>query len=1004
MKSRTKKSFAVLPMIAALLLTVLAGQLSAQPSPIVPDIGFEIEGNAALDQGGDYDWENAPVPPTVLLADPNSKAEEDPTTLRPDSKFDKPETWSIVPGIVGPGQNELTNLLVWAIPPGDLGNDQPDEFWLVLAMERTKKEGTFDLDFEFNQINWDGSSGGPTRTPGDLVVGFELKGNPTDKLADLQVLIVQYLPGAQPSLCQVTPGVGNEPALVEVGSEPCPPYGDSGFYYRYLADGAILSDSELGQATMNEAPFPALWPSTDSQGNPRTEIGPFEFAEAAINLTELGIEANCSTFSSVHAKSRSSLEVESDLKDIAGPVPLEIMCRLDGHKFLDVNGNGDWDQPDEPPLEGWEIQLSDGSVTMTDENGYYEFESLKDGNYTVSEVCPEAWVQTMPGFTDFDTCGDETYTVEINLYNREVNDLDFGNGEPRLDLTKTCTADVFLGDDIEYEITVTNSGNVNLEDISVQDPIIGLDEMIDLAPGEWETFSGTYPSTSVPGGNPTGPYRVYLPLVVGGSDSFSGQNASLVDPFENTATATSQYALATVEASDSCVTTVHELEVTKDAQPLQERQYLWTIAKTVDDPGPHFLFVGDFVEVEYTVTIDLADPPYIEGAWAVSGTITIDNPAPMDATLTSVTDEISPGISAGVDCPPLTVPAGGSLTCTYGPTELPDASTRTNTATATLLNNNGGKTDFKGIAQVDFADVSINAIDGEVEVSDTFPGMPTEVLGTVRYDEVAKDFVYTRQIKASGDVCELYSVDNEAVFVTNDTGASGSDTSTVEVFPICRVTVAYEDLPLAVGNDWDYNDLVIDVDPVLELSDQRDMLSMSFQVFQEPGAGPQVPLTGAHHQLHLEPISETLSCDGTYTLSRTVAGAVTSASGPYQPGDSIELIEDTEFPPDLVELKIEFDVPSPGACPFEYGDPDPISQYHGEWLFFDPWIYVYTSDEKIHHGEGELEPRILTVPADWQWPTPDGVRICTLYSGVENCVPGPPTFSPFWWNTSPPPP
>jgi len=188
---RERHPLVLLPVFLALVLALLAIPLSAQNQPVVPDIGFEIEGNAALDQGGDFDWETVDRPPGVLVQDPNSKGETDPSTFRPNSKFDSPENWSIVPAQVGPGQNELTNVLSWAILPGELEGDRPDDFWLVLAMERTKQEGTFDLDFEFNQVHWDGSSGGPNRTAGDLVVGFELKGNPTDKEKDLQVLILQ---------------------------------------------------------------------------------------------------------------------------------------------------------------------------------------------------------------------------------------------------------------------------------------------------------------------------------------------------------------------------------------------------------------------------------------------------------------------------------------------------------------------------------------------------------------------------------------------------------------------------------------------------------------------------------------------------------------------------------------------------------------------------------------------------------------------------------------------
>jgi len=434
--------FVLLILFVVTTLLLLAAQTAAQDFPAEPDTGFEIEGNAALDGVGDYDWETADYPPVVLLADPHSKAETDPTTFKPDGKFDKPEQWSILPGNVGPAQNELTNVMAWAIPPGEL-DGKPQDFWLIMGMERTKKEGTFFLDFEYNQLDWDGQSGGPDRSPGDIVVGFELKGNPVDRQSDLTVLIVQYFPGGSPSLCQVTPGIGDKPERVVVGSQPCPAYGRGDWYYRFLSDGGILAESGLGQATMNEQPFQAPWPSYDAKGNPRDMIGPFEFAEAAINLTKLGVEPTCSTFSSVHAKSRSSLEVTADLKDLTATLPLSTNCRIDGHKFLDIDGDGQWDRANEPPLEGWRIELSDGSSAETDADGYYEFEYLADGLYTVSEVCPDEWVQTAPGMTGFADCGQETFAVEINIRNREVNDLDFGNGRPALEVEKSCPADVF---------------------------------------------------------------------------------------------------------------------------------------------------------------------------------------------------------------------------------------------------------------------------------------------------------------------------------------------------------------------------------------------------------------------------------------------------------------------------------------------------------------------------------------------------------------------------------
>lgn len=903
---RERHPLVVLPVFLALVLALLAIPLSAQNQAVVPDIGFEIEGNAALDRGGDYDWLTVDRPPGVLIADPNSKAETDPSTFRPNSKFDSPETWSIVPSQVGPGQNELTNVLSWLIVPGGLGEDRPNDLWLVLGMERTKQEGTFDLDFEFNQNEWDDLSRGPERTKGDLVVGFELKGNPTDKEKDLQVLILQFDDEKQPELCDVTPGIPNEPAMVNVGTDPCPPYGDSGWWYRFLADGAVLADSGLGQATMNEDPFsvPEWWPSSDAQGNPRDVIGPFQFAEAAINLTAFGVEADCLTFSSVHAKSRSSLEVESDLKDLAGPVPVGIICRLD--------------------------------------------------------------------------------------------------------VAKTCTGDVFWGDDIEYQVTVANTGNVPLLGVAVEDPLIGLSETVDLAPQESRTFTGAYNPFNTKSSSGRGDYFLFLPLIARRFESPSVQHEPPVrapingasGTITNTVTATSQYGSATITASDDCVTNYYVPEVSKDAQASLTRTYYWTVDKEVDDPGPITLYPADFATPEYAVTVRLDDPPYVDSEWAVKGTIRIDNPAPINANLLSVTDEVSPDIGAPVDCPSLTVPAGGSLTCTYA-AQLPDDSERRNTAAATLINNNDGTTVFTGTASVDFGEADIEMIDEEVEVTDQFWNFGPDPLGTVRYDEVPVTFTYTRTIEAPGNVCELFAVPNTATITTNDTGWTKEATATVEVFELCTATIGYEDLPIALGNDWDYNDLVIDVSPYLDVSPEHGLLQLSLTVEQAPGAGPPAGLTAFRHTLHLQPYADELTCDGSFELTVIDGGVENVTTGDFWPGRDFLLIPDTADPPDSIELQIAFDAP---GCPFDFSGFDPVTKYHGEWLFFDPWVEVHPrrllEDYEIHviRSGDEEEPRILTVPVDWQWPVPDGNRICNPYPKVTGCDPGPPTFVPFWWD------
>jgi hypothetical protein len=759
----------VLTIASFFFATILVAQVTAF---VEPDTGFEIEGNIAFDGDGVFDWENAPYPPAVLIVDPHSKSATDTNIFKPNGKFEAHLDWSIQPGSVGSAQSELTNIFVWAIPPGDLdplGGFGPVDSWLVLGMERTKKEGTFALDFELNQVPWDGASGTLVRTPGDISVGFELKGNPRDPQTDLQVLIVVYDPFLEldNNQCEVTIGKGHKLLSVRRGLDPCPAYGAAGWFYRFLDNAAVLDADGYGVATMNPAGFseadgaPAGYVSYSAQGQPDGFIGPFEFAEAAINLSALDLDPGCPGFGSVHAKTRSSLEVGSDLKDLAGPEPLPVKCELGGCKYLDIDASGTRGDT-EPGLSGWTINLSGTTsggdpvslTATTDDDGCYLFENLANGSYDVSEVCPagEGWVQTDPGSAA--SCGDEIHSgIVVDLDNRIVSDVDFGNGQPDIAITKTCTANVFVGDDISYTITVENTGNVNLTDVNVVDTLLGPFGPVDLTPGGTHDFAAVLTTTA----------------------------AGAVD---NTATAEGDYALATVSDSADCTSTVWGLTVSKTASTSFTRTYEWNIDKVVDDPGPIVVPGGGSVEVNYTVTVDTVG--FTDSDWAVEGSITIANPAPIDAALASVSDVVSLAIAASVQCPSLTVPAGGSLSCTYS-TPLPDASNRLNTATATLSNNNGGTTDFTGMEVVTFASAAIDEIDECVDVTDTNPEFAA-VFGTpqVCADAAPGVFTYARTLTTPAGVCGDVTFDNTATFETNDTQTTGSDDASVTLTAPCE--------------------------------------------------------------------------------------------------------------------------------------------------------------------------------------------------------------------------
>lgn len=402
---------------AILLLSMVVIPVAAVT---VSDINFEIDGNTASDGaddwetvilGGPPDWDAGPA---TLIQDGNSGPKStvlEQNIFATGGKFGLPAGWNIQPGNV-PAQNDLTNIYVNAYGPGD--SDSGDS-WITMGMHRIKKQGTFDLDFEFNQVAWDGTSGTLVRTEGDIVVGYELSGNPTGP-QDLQVLILYYKPDDL--------DCNDKPFFTGAV------YG-AGFCEVFRGQASALS--AFGVATMNGEAFnQPPWGAFDSDGSvlsSNEQVAPFFFAEAAINLSELGIDLACPGFGSVHAKSRSSLEVTADMKDLAGPVAFSVSCYIDGYKFHDLDANGSWDQG-EPGLEGWTIELYESGnlvgSTTTDATGYYKFDALGDGSYTVKEVCPASWYQSFPGPNPAAACGDNTHSFVVNT-STPIHSGNFGN-------------------------------------------------------------------------------------------------------------------------------------------------------------------------------------------------------------------------------------------------------------------------------------------------------------------------------------------------------------------------------------------------------------------------------------------------------------------------------------------------------------------------------------------------------------------------------------------------
>ncbi len=160
----------------------------------------------------------------------------------------------------------------------------------------------------------------------------------------------------------------------------------------------------------------------------------------------------------------------------------------------------------------------------------------------------------------------------------------------------------------------------------------------------------------------------------------------------------------------------YELDPSKTADTTFTRTWHWDITKSVS-PASWALFNGDTGTSGYMVSVDKTG--FTDSDWAVSGTITIINDTPFDATLTGVSDTISGFGAVAVDCGvsfPYVMASGDELVCSYS-SPLPDGSNRTNTAVVT--------TDPGGIVGGDSADAAVTfgapttQVNAQVNVTDS---------------------------------------------------------------------------------------------------------------------------------------------------------------------------------------------------------------------------------------------------------------------------------------------
>ena len=225
------------------------------------------------------------------------------------------------------------------------------------------------------------------------------------------------------------------------------------------------------------------------------------------------------------------------------------------------------------------------------------------------------------------------------------------------------------------------------------------------------------------------------------------------------------------------------VSVSKTADTTFTRTFEWDIDKTVD-PEQWDLFQGDTGTSDWTVEVTKDEGT--DSDWAVSGTITIENPSDMVAPIESVEDVVSDLGNITVECGvtfPHNLAVDGTLICTYS-SDLPDGTSRTNTATAKLVD---GPT-FSGDAAVVFGDPT-TLVNDTIDVTDT---------NGQSWDDIADDDSFTYEETFACDDDEG-THDNTATIT--QTGQSDDATVTVN----CHDLDVTKDADTSFTRTWDWD-------------------------------------------------------------------------------------------------------------------------------------------------------------------------------------------------------
>ncbi|MET1011517.1 MAG: hypothetical protein ABWY83_03990 [Actinomycetota bacterium] len=284
-----------------------------------------------------------------------------------------------------------------------------------------------------------------------------------------------------------------------------------------------------------------------------------------------------------------------------------------------------------------------------------------------------------------------TVTADGVFSSTQVTDTDTCDTDithvPGIDVEKTCPRSVPFGDDVTFTITVKNTGNEPLENVSVTDALLG--------------------------GDITAAFNLPDPLPVGNtvySHDFDYTPGANEDPVENSVTASGDGVDSGVTDTDTdeCETDItHEPDIDVEKTcPLEvasgeDIEYTITVENTGDEA-----LVG--VTVDDTLLGDITDDfdfdfsnPFPVGATAtavVTYSPQAGDPDPITNTVTATGDGADSGVEASDEASCETDILNPSIGVTKSCTELAHAG---DTVTYTITVTNTGDEDLDGVTVMD---------------------------------------------------------------------------------------------------------------------------------------------------------------------------------------------------------------------------------------------------------------------------------------------------------------